>query len=322
MTFLAGWRLVLLVAPLALLAAYVVTQRSRQRIAVRFTDLELLDSVAPRRPGWQRHIAGALLLLGLAALTVGFARPAWATKVPRDRATVVLALDSSASMAADDVSPNRLEAAKAEARAFVQKLPSSLKVGLVSFASTAQVQVAPTTDRTTVVAAIDALQEGNGTATGDAIDLAVSAVKSLPRAAGGKAAPAVIVLMSDGAPTVASNGQPPGVAADTAAIAAKAANVPVDTIAFGTAAGTVQAQGRIIAVPSDPQAMARIASESGGKSFTAQTAGQLKSVYDQIGKAVGYEVHKHEMTVWFTLIGLVAAALAGAAALIWTQRLV
>jgi Ca-activated chloride channel family protein len=322
MTFLSGWRLVLLLTPAALLAAYVVVQRSRQRVAVRFTDLDLLSSVAPRRSGWQRHIAAALLLLALIALTVGFARPAWASRVPRERATVVLALDTSASMAADDVSPNRLEAAKAEARAFVKKLPSALKVGLVSFSTTAQVQVAPTTDRTSVLASIDALQEGNGTATADAIELSLSAIRALPKAADGSAAPAAIVLMSDGTPTVAGNGDTPAAAADTAAVAAKAAHVPVDTIAFGTVNGVVQAQGRLVPVPSDPEAMARIASESGGKSFTAQTAGQLKSVYDQIGRAVGYEVHKHELTVWFTFAGLLIAALAGASALYWTQRLV
>lgn len=321
MTFLSGWRLLLLFSPALLLAAYLLVQRARQRVAVRFTDLDLLSSVAPRRTGWQRHVAAGLLLLSLVVLTLGFARPAWASRVPRERATVVLALDTSGSMAAADVAPNRLEAAKAEARAFVQKLPAALKVGLVSFATTAQVQVAPTTDRTTVLAAINGLQEGNGTATGDAITLALSAIKSLPKAATGASAPAAIVLMSDGTPTVASSGDTPSAAADAAAVAAKAAHVPIDTIAFGTSNGVIQTQGRVIPVPSDPQAMARIASESGGHSFTAQTAGELKSVYDQIGRAVGYEVHKQELTVWFTLAGLVAAALAAVSALVWTQRL-
>jgi Ca-activated chloride channel family protein len=321
-TFLSGWRLLLLLTPAALLAVYIVVQRSRQRVAVRFTDLELLSSVAPRRTGWQRHVAAALLLLSIVVLTLGFARPAWASRVPRERATVVLALDTSGSMAAADVAPSRLEAAKAEARTFVAKLPAALKVGLVSFATTAQVQVAPTTDRTTVLAAIDSLHEGNGTATGDAIDLALNAIKTLPKTATGATSPAAIVLMSDGAPTVASNGGSPTAAADAAAVAAKAAHVPVHTIAFGTSAGVILRQGGAIPVPSDPQAMARIASESGGHAFTAQTASQLKSVYDQIGRAVGYEVHKQELTVWFTLAGLVAAALAAASALVWTQRLV
>jgi Ca-activated chloride channel family protein len=322
MTFLSGWRLLLLVTPVALLLGYLYVQQSRQRVAVRFTDLDLLASVAPRRSGWQRHVAAALLLLSLVVLTLAFARPAWATRVPRERATIVLALDTSGSMAAEDVAPNRLEAAKAEAKAFVDKLPAGLKVGLVSFATTAQVQVAPTTDRNMIVAAIDGLQEGNGTATADAIDLALDAIRTLPKAADGKAAPAAIVLMSDGTPTVANNGQSPSAAADAAATAAKAAHVPIDTIAFGTADGVVQAQGRTVPVPSDPQAMSRIASESGGKSFTAQTAGQLKSVYGEIGRAVGYEVHNRELTVWFTFAGLVVAALAGASALVWTQRLV
>jgi Ca-activated chloride channel family protein len=321
MTFLAGWRLLLLVAPLLLLVGYLAVQRSRQRVAVRFTDLELLASVVPRRSGWQRHVAGGLLLFTLVMLVVAAARPAIASRVPRQRGTVIVAMDTSGSMAADDVQPSRLGAAKASARAFVKKLPAGLNVGLVSFATTASVDVAPTTDRTTVLAAIEALQVGDGTATADAIDLSLSAVKALPKAANGKPAPAVVVLMSDGTPTVASNGQPPETAAEAAAAGAKAAGVPIDTIAFGTASGTVQTARGLVPVPSDPAAMARIASDSGGKSFTAETAGELTSVYNQIGKAVGYEVHKSEITVWFTLAALFAATLAGAAALVWTQRL-
>jgi Ca-activated chloride channel family protein len=322
MTFLDGWRLLLLAAPIALLVGYVVAQRSRQRLVVRFTDVDLLGSVAPRRSGWQRHVAAGLLLLTLAALTVAFARPATITRTPRERATILLALDTSGSMAAADVYPNRLEAAKAEAHAFVTKLPPALKVGLVTFASTAQVLVAPSTDRTAVLGAVDGLQEGNGTATADAINLALSAIKTLPAGASGTRAPAVIVLMSDGTPTVASNGQSPSAAADSAAVAAKSAHVPVDTIAFGTSTGTLNLQGRVIPVPSDPAAMARIAAESGGTSFTARSAGQLKSVYTQIGRAVGYEVHKHDVSSWFTFLGLLLAALSATAALIWTQRLV
>jgi Ca-activated chloride channel family protein len=322
MTFLSGARLWLLVAPLLLLVAYVAAQRLRQRAVVRFTDVELLSSVAPTRTGWQRHIGAALLLATLVLLTVGFARPAATTRTPQKSAAVMLAIDTSASMAATDVSPTRLAAAKREAADFVRGLPSGLKVGLVSFDTSARVLVAATADRTAVLAGIDSLQTGAGTATADGIEASLAALRALPKAANGKPLPAAIVLISDGSPTIGRNGQTPAASVDEEATAAKQAGVPIDTIAFGTAEGTVTIRDQTVPVPSDPVAMARIAHQSGGKSFTAKSASQLHTVYDQIGRAVGYVVHKHEVTAWFTGAGLALAALAGAAALIWSSRLV
>jgi Ca-activated chloride channel family protein len=320
-TFLSGWRLLLLIVPLALVATYMALQRMRPRYVVRFTDVDLLASVAPRRSGWQRHVAAALLVAAVAALVVGLARPALTSRTPRQQATVMVTIDTSASMAATDVSPTRLDAAKAQARTFVTRLPSGIKVGVVQFATAASVVAAPTTDRSTVLAAIDGLQEGEGTATGDAIDLALQAIKSLPVAANGKPAPAVIVLLSDGSPTVTSTDGSPVAAADSAAQAAGAAGVPIDTIALGTAEGTVTVQGRTIPAPSDPQTMAQLASDSRGSTFTATDRHELQRVYDSIGRAVGYEVHKHDITAWFTGIGLLLVTAAAAAALVWTQRL-
>jgi len=322
MTLLDPARLWLLAAPVLLLAAYVVVQRTRHRAVVRFTDVELLRSIAPKGTGWQRHVAGALLLFTLMLLVVGFARPATEVRTPKKSATIMLALDTSASMAADDVTPNRLTAAKNEAEAFVRGLPSGLKVGVVSFDTTARVVVTATADRDAVLAGVSSLQTGAGTATADAIDLSLVTIRALPKAANGKPQPAAIVLMSDGSPSIGRNGLSPRAAVDVEAAAAKQAGVPIDTIAFGTAQGIVTLQGQEVPVPSDPIAMARIAHESGGKSFTAKSATQLRSVYDQIGRAVGYVVHHREVTAWFTGAGLALAALAAAAALIWSQRLV
>ena len=137
-----------------------------------------------------------------------------------------------------------------------------------------------------------------------------------------KKAPAAIVLMSDGSPTVGHNGLSPLESVASATAAAKQAGVKVNTIAFGTEAGQIVLGGRSLAVPWDPVAMAQIASDSGGRTFTAQTAGQLKSVYSQIGRVVGYDVRRHEITAWFTGIALVFAILAAVTALIWTQRIV
>jgi Ca-activated chloride channel family protein len=180
--------------------------------------------------------------------------------------------------------------------------------------------VAPTTDRAAVLAAVDGLSAGGGTATGDAITLALNAITALPPAANGKPAPAAIVLMSDGSPTIGTGDQSPTQSADNAASAAGQAGVKVHTIAYGTATGTIAVGGQTIPVPADPAAMARIAALSGGQTFTAETAGQLRSVYDQIGRAVGYDVHRREITAWFTGLGLVMAMAGAIAALIWTQR--
>jgi Ca-activated chloride channel family protein len=320
MTFIASWRLLLLFAPVALLVAYLWVQRSRRRVAVRFTSVDLLASVAPRRSGWQRHIASAGLLVALILLVVGFAQPARVLRTPKQRATVILTLDVSGSMISSDVTPSRLAAAEQAARGFVNALPPGVQLGLVSFSSSASVLVPPTSDRSSVLAAINTLQAGGGTATADAIMLSLNTITTVPPGADGKAAPAAVVLMSDGTPTIGRSGVSPSQALDDAAAAAKQAGVKVDTIAFGTQEGTVVVQGQTLSVPSDPAAMAQIASATGGETFTAQTADQLKSVYNQIGRVVGYDVHRHEITAWFTGIGFVMVALAGIAALLWTQR--
>ncbi len=322
MRFLDGWRLVFLVVPVLLLAAYVVRQRQRQKYTVRFTSVDLLESVAPRRPGWQRHVPAAAVLAAVVLLVFGIARPAQATKVARERGTVIVALDTSESMGATDVSPTRLDAAKAAAKRFVDNLPSGLQVGLLSFDESASMVVSPTSNRTAVVAGISQLQLGPGTATGPAISLALQAIDALPPGADGTPAPAVIVLMSDGTPTVGTGDATPEESVTAATTAAKAASVPVNTISFGTPSGTVEVQGELHQVPADPSAMAKIASSTGGETFDAETADQLTSTYSKIASTIGYDTELHEITVWFTAFALVAAALAAVAALIWTQRLV
>ncbi len=313
--------LALLVLPVLLLAAYVVVQRRRRRYAVRFTSVDLLASVAPRRPGWPRHVPAALLASALALLAVSIARPETSRRVARNRATIVLVLDTSASMDSKDVAPSRLVAAQQQASGFVKSLPDGLQVGLLSFDRSARVLVSPTTDHQTVLAAISNLQIGPGTATADALGLAVDAVAAAPKAVDGTTAPATVILMSDGAPTIGTGDLTPAQAVDEAAASAKAANITVNNIAFGTAEGTVNVQGRTVSVPADVQTMDRIASETGGRSFNAASADELKSVYEQLGEAVGYDVRTEEVAVWFAVAALVAATLAAVAALVFTERL-
>ena len=186
MTFLSAWRLLLLAAPIALLFAYIAAQRARRKTVVRFTSVDMLASVAPRRPGWQRHIPAGVLLGALALLVVAFAQPAQALRTPKQRATVILTLDTSGSMIANDVAPNRLAAAQEAARGFVNALPPGVQIGLVTFSNTASMAVAPTSDRSTILAAIGGLQADGGTATADAIPPSRSrpSVASMPPGGG------------------------------------------------------------------------------------------------------------------------------------------
>jgi Ca-activated chloride channel family protein len=204
----------------------------------------------------------------------------------------------------------------------VQALPPGVQIGLVDFSTTASVLTAPTSDRATIVAAIDSLQAGGGTATAAAIKLSSQAITTIPAAKGGQKAPGTIVLMSDGSPTIGENGMSPSASVASEAAAAKAEGVKINTIAFGTPNGTVTINGELLPVPADPAAMAQIASATGGHTFSAQSADQLKSVYSEIGRAVGYDVHDRDITAWFLAAALTLMLAAAAGALIWNQRLV
>jgi Ca-activated chloride channel family protein len=321
-TFLVSWRLVFIAAPVALVLAYLLAQRSRRKAAVRFSSVDLLASVAPPRPGWQRHLPAAAFLGALLIFVLGFAQPARLISVPKQRATVVLTLDTSGSMVATDVAPTRLAAAQQAARDFVKALPSGVQIGLVDFSTSASVLVAPTSDRASVLAGIDGLQAGGGTATAAAIKLSVQTITTLPVGKGDQKAPGAIVLMSDGSPTIGENGMSPSASVASEAAAAKAAGVKINTIAFGTANGTITIQDEVLPVPADPTAMAQIASATNGKTFTAQSADQLKSVYSEIGRLVGYNVLHRDISAWFIGIAIALMIAAAAAALTWNQRLV
>jgi Ca-activated chloride channel homolog len=314
LSFLAPARLWLLLAVGALLAAYVVLQRRRPAYAVRFTELELLASVAPRSPGWRRHVPAGLLLLALVALTAAFARPEADVAVPRERATVVVALDVSLSMQATDVDPDRITAARASASAFVDGLPDQFAVGLVSFSGVAQVVVPPTPDHDAVRRAVEQLQLAPSTAIGEAVFAALDAIAMVPGEPGQEPPPARIVLLSDGTSTV---GRP----LEAAVAAAVDAGVPVSTIAYGTPAGTVEVQGRLIPVPVDVPALERLAESTGGTAFTAESGEQLSEVYDDIGSQVGTAVERQEVTAAVTGIGLALAVAAAVASLLWTARI-
>ncbi|MEU8298164.1 VWA domain-containing protein [Micromonospora sp. NPDC048909] len=318
MIWLSPARLWLLLGVLALVVGYLMVQRRRSRYAVRFTNLRLLDRIAPQRPAWRRHVPAGLFLAMLALLVVGFARPTAEVRVPRERATVMVAVDVSTSMLATDVEPDRLAAAKSAARKFVDGLPDEFNVGLVAFAGSAAVLVPPGTDREALHDGVQRLAEGitgvQGTAIGEAISTSLGAVKGLDSEAAKAPPPARIVLLSDGANT---SGMDPM----EAAAAAVAAKVPVHTISFGTPGGFVDRGGRPIQVPVDGQTLHAVAEETGGMFHEASTIEQLKAVYDDIGTSVGYRTERQDVSARFIGLGLVFAMGAAAGSMRWFSRL-
>jgi Ca-activated chloride channel family protein len=302
----------------ALLAAgYVVLQFRRRKFVARFSNVELLSSVAPRRPGWRRHLTFALLLIGLAVLSVGVARPSAAVKVPRERATVMMAIDVSLSMQATDVLPSRLQAAQQAGKSFVDQLPPRINLGLVSFGGNASVLVPPTLDRDAIKRAIDNLQLQESTAIGEAVFTSLDAITVFGQAStakGDSPPPARIVLLSDGA-----NNK--GRSVSDAAAAARKAKVQVSTIAFGTDNGTVTYGGETIPVPADKATLSQLAQSTGGSFHTATSVEELTSVYKDIGSQIGYTTQHKDISWRFLVVGLLFTIAAAGASMLWSGRL-
>ena len=315
--FVAPLWFLLLVAVGLLTAGYVVAQRVRRKRVLRFTNLELLEKVAPKRERWSRHVPAAFLLAALALLTVALAGPTSEQRVPRNRATVMLVVDVSLSMKATDVKPSRLEAAQVAAKSFAEGLTPGINLGLISFAGSATVLVAPTTDRAAVTQSIDGLKLAQSTATGDALVAAMASIDSFGKVVGGAEGPppARIVLMTDGKETVGTR------KAFDAAEDAKKAGTPISTISFGTEDGVVDIEGRTQSVPVDDDSMKEIAKISGGEFFKAASAEELRRVYDTLGEQIGYEKKQADASKPWLLLGTMTAMFAAAAALLLGQRL-
>jgi Ca-activated chloride channel homolog len=318
MNFLSPGRLALLLVLLALAGLYAWIQQRRKHAAVRYTNLSVLAEVAPPNPGWRRHVPAAAVALALGALVVAIAEPVQQVRVPKEAATVMMVIDVSASMDATDVSPSRLEAATTAAKVFVGDLPPQVRVGLVSFDRIARVVASPTVDHKSVLDGIDRLILGTGTATGEAIYTALDALAAANDTAGAAATTqggSAMVLLSDGVPTV---GRPVLGAAQDAADE----GVPISTIAFGTADGTVTVQGRLVSVPADPDTMASVAEITAGKFFKAVSAKELRSVYKDIGTRVGYETEQRDASGPVLTLAVIALLAASGLALFWNGRLI
>jgi Ca-activated chloride channel family protein len=307
----------LLLVPVAI-AAYLLGERRRARMAARFAAPALFPNVVGRRPGRLRHLPVAILLVALTAMLVGVARPHATVSVQREEATVVLAMDVSRSMVATDVRPSRLVAAQAAARRFLRRVPETFRVGVVAFATRAQVAAPPTEDRGVAHSAINGLRPGEGTALGEAIALAVNAARPA-RVRPEDRPPASILLISDGAQTQGN------VTPAAAAQRARRRGVPVYTVALGTDQGVVERElpggfTERVRVPPDPETLENIARTTGGEFFAAPDDEQLSRVYEELGSRLGRRPKRAEITVAFAGAGALLLLAGGALSALLFRR--
>ncbi len=329
-TFASPWLLAaLLVVPLVLVLALLL-ERRRARYVVAFTNLDLLAQVAPTPRTWRRFLPLVLLLAALASAATALARPYAHESVPSDRATVVLVVDVSGSMRADDIKPTRLDAAAHAMSVFASKVPKQVRLGLVSFSSDPNILVMPTTDRSVLQEGIDLLEPEGGTAIGDALFVAVQTVRAsvgnAPRNKDGKI-PGAIVLLSDGAQTRGSLSPLEG------ADKAKAAGIRVYTVALGTDHGTLGGGAfggfgfggtfgnQRFPVKPDPVTLAAIAKDTGGTTFRAKSASTVDQIYGQLGASIAHRSVSHEVTSWFVGAAALLALLSLGAARLTAGRL-
>jgi len=309
-TFAAPARLGLLLAVAALAVGYIVAQRRRPCYALRFTNLALLDVVAPDRPGLRRHLPAAAVLASAALMALALAHPARPVLVSRPAGAVIVAVDVSPSMMANDVRPTRLAAAEQAVAHFADLLPERIRLGLVSFAGTAVVVVPPTSDHELVRRALGQLTFRSQTALGEAVHASLDAL-----ATDGATGPAdAVVVLSDGASTT---GRPDAAAAERA----RTARVPVSTIAFGTPAGTVTLGGEPLSVPPDGPALRAISDATGGRFYEAVSAVELTDVYRTIGRSVTTVQELQDLTALFIAAALALSLVASALALAWFARI-
>ncbi len=322
--FLAPGRLALLALPIVLVLGYLLLQSRRRRYALRFTTMDLLDEVAPDRPGWRRHLTALGLVVGVVVATLAFARPVVAGEAIESAKLVVLAIDTSISMEADDVPPTRVDAAREAAGVFLDSVPEGVAVGVVGFDGTARQLIAPTIRLEAVRRVIDGAivpnALGEGTAIGEAVFAGIEAIESTSltldaeEASSGEAT-GTIVLLSDGDTTT---GRPN----DEAAAAARRVGIPVHTIAFGTDEGVISDPFMgTTPVPVDEAALRDLARRTDGKALTAATAGQLSDVYEGLGRSVTVERERVEIADWFAGAAMTILCLVGLGSLVWFGRL-
>lgn len=310
--------LIALVIVPALVFAWRAQDRRREARAAAFSAPALLPNLVPERPGLRRTVPLAILLLALVALIVGVARPHASISVPRKEATVVLAIDVSRSMAAQDVRPTRLDAARHAAETFLAKIPKEYSVAVVGFGTRAFVALPPTTDRVLAQDALESLAPSQGTAIGDAVALATK-IGTRQRTSDGAVPPTSVLVISDG---TRDGGQ---IAPLAAAREARAAHIPVSTVLVGTPNGVVTNKlvggyNELIRVPPSPGTLQQIARASGGQFFRARTAAALTSVYRKLATRIGHRTQNRQITDLFAGGAIVLLLLGGGLSALWLRR--
>lgn len=341
MVFLWSQLLVLLLTIPVLVLLYVLAQRRRKKYAVRYASLSLVKDAMGRGPGLRRHIPPLLFLFAITAMIVALARPIAVVTLPTQEGTVILVFDVSGSMAADDLKPNRMEAAKTAARTFVDHQNAAVRIGVVSFSDNAFVVQSPTIDRDAVNAAINRLSPQRGTAVGRGILTALDAVteegdaelsaggrptpsffgptptptptpKPLPK---GVYAPAIIILLSDGESNI---GPSPTDVLDGAINQ----GIRIYTVGVGSPEGTIlRIQGRAIRTRLDEAILKKIAEKTDGEYFNAANETDLRSIYEKLGTHLTLRTEKTEITAVFTALGAFLSLVAGFLSLWWFNRL-
>nr|WP_255698013.1 VWA domain-containing protein [Tessaracoccus sp. ZS01] len=305
------WTLALLPV---LVLVYLILLRVKGRVALRFTNTGMLGRVVGSQRRWTRHVFVAMSLCSLVALGLAYANPLGTEKVPRERATVVMIVDVSLSMSAEDVEPNRLDAAKQAAVDFVRDLPDSFNVAVVAMSGRPTIAIPPTTDRGATERAITALELADGTAIGDSITTALRAVDLAPPGGDGEEpAPAMIVMLSDGTNTE-------GPTPDEPAKRAKNEEIPIFTIAYGTQNGFVDIDGQRENVAPDTATLEQIADITGARAVGADDREALATAYRDVGSVIGYEDVAKPITATYAFIALGFAVVAALGAVFMAAR--
>ncbi|CAN5651336.1 hypothetical protein BH20ACT23_BH20ACT23_14690 [soil metagenome] len=329
------WLLAALAVPLLLVVQWAI-QKRRMRYAISYSNTSVLASVATKS-SWRRGVPVALFALAFLVLALGMAKPQAEVAVPRDEATIILALDVSGSMAAEDVSPDRMTAAKEAASSFINRLPERFRIAVVSFNEVANVIAQPTTDRSSTLDALASLEAEGGTAMGQALIQSVELVQedreriALPTpsvtpspSASPSPAPderervSAVLLLSDGYNTT-------GVSPISAAGQASQLDIPVYSIALGTPDGVVTVPDqfgnqRLLPVPPDYQTLEAIATSTDGEYFEAPTDEDLQAVYASLGERIGYTTRPDEVTYAFAGLGALLLLLAAVTSMLWRGR--
>jgi Ca-activated chloride channel family protein len=322
MTFQWPWMLLTLGLVPLLVLAYFLVQRQRRAYTLKFTNMALLNKVAGRRPGWRRHLPPLFFLLSLVVLLVSLARPTAVIATPKDQSNIMIVMDVSGSMAANDLQPTRLDAAKQAAQDFVNALPSNARVGLISFNTAARVDAPLTTDRKVITRAIQNLNYGGGTAIGEGLSAAIRQIalqtdQPAPSDSNTPATPVpgIVVLLSDGK----SNA---GLSPEQATLQAKSANVKVYTVGIGQRGSMPTLNGRFNPdLVLDETTLQDIASQTGGQYYYAAETGELRNIYTGISSQISWVTEETEITALVSALGTLLMLVAGGLSLRWFHQL-